>query len=55
MAVDKKRVIIFIFIGVIVVCICYKLVIWKSSPYIKSDRIVYETDSIEVPHVATKE
>jgi len=55
MALNKKKVILFIFIGIIAVCICYKFIIWKSSPYIKSDRIVYKTDSIEVPHVATKE
>lgn len=51
----KKGMILFAIISVIAVCLCLNDANRNESPYIKSDQIVYETDSIEVPHVATKE
>lgn len=51
----KKAIILFATIGVIAVCLCLNCANRNKSPYIKSDQIVYETDAIEVPHVATKE
>ncbi|MCI8337483.1 MAG: hypothetical protein HFH62_02210 [Lachnospiraceae bacterium] len=51
----KKGIILFAIIGATAVCLCLNDANRNKSPYIKSDQIVYETDSIEVPHVATKE
>ncbi len=51
----KKGMIIFSIIGVVAVCLCINYANRNKSPYIKSDQIVYKTDSIEVPHVTTKE
>lgn len=55
---SKKRnmvIIIIMLIGVVGIFFSFKYTKRRNNSYIKSDEIVYETDSIEVVHVAKKE